>query len=332
MRTFGHRLSALVLLAGLLTGGCASTMGGRGGATPSARPSDLVLTIRMGDGKGDPVVRVRLEDYVYGVVMGESWVPNEVPGVQYEMLKLQALLARTYAVSSLRRHAREGFHLCSTTHCQLFRPPKQDSAVARLARRAVSETAGRVIVDRRSGQPVQTLFHASCGGHTSAAETVWGGAGAPNLRPVEDRFCTREAHADWQFAIDRARLSEALNRGPTTRVGGTVKDVKVVRRDAGGRAQVIRLSGSRTIDVRGEDFRAALTRAFGVRTIKSTRLEVARRGDTFTFHGAGFGHGVGLCQAGALVQARQGRSADDIIQFYFAQARIESSPRVLLAN
>ena len=298
---------------------------------PSSGQSDVVLKIRMGDRKGDPIVRVRLEDYVYGVVMGESWVPNEKPAVKYEMLKLQALLARTYAVSNLRRHAKEGFHLCSTTHCQLYRPTKTNTPVARLAWSATNDTAGRFIVDKTSHMPIQTLFHVSCGGHTSGAETVWGGAWASNLRPVKDSFCTLEAHSEWRFKIDRTRLSAALNRNRATKVGGRVKSVSVIRRDAGGRAQVIRIEGDRTVDVRGEDLRTALTRAFGVRTLKSTRLAVTRRGDMFRFDGAGFGHGVGLCQAGALVQARNGRRADEIVRYYYAQAQIESG-RLRLAN
>ncbi len=326
----GRTVSTLFLLAGLLAlaVGCVPTRT----RVQTAPASDITLKIRLGNSKNDKVVRVRLEEYVYGVVMGESWVPKETPAVQKRMLKLQALLARTYAISNMRRHAKEGFHLCSTTHCQLYRPPTKRTAVTEIARVAVIETAGRLIVDRHNGRPVQTLFHASCGGHTSGAETVWGGTGASNLRPVKDAFCTREAHAHWQFEVDRKRLSDALNRRRATKVGGTVKEIKVIARDAGGRAQRVRIKGNRTIEVRGEDLRSAITSAFGVRTIKSTRLEVRRRGGGFVFAGAGFGHGVGLCQAGALAQARRGRSTDEIVRFYYADARIESKPRVLLAN
>lgn len=298
----------------------------------TAPVSDVTLRIRLGNGPRDKVVRVRLEDYVYGVVMGESWVPKEQPAVQSRMFRLQAMLARTYAISNLRRHAKEGFNLCATTHCQLYRPPTTRTTVTERARVASAETVGRVIVDRQSGQPVQTLFHASCGGHTSGAETVWGGAGASNLRPVVDSFCTRESHAHWQFEIDRARLSAALNRRRATKVGGTVKAITVIQRDAGGRAQRVRITGNRTVEARGEDLRSALTSAFGIRTIKSTRLEVRRQGGSFVFAGAGFGHGVGLCQAGALAQARQGRSSEDIVRFYYADARIDSGGRILFAN
>jgi len=331
MRHGGRFVSTLFLLAGLcaLASGCGPALQGR----PSTAPrSDLVLEIRLGDSRGDPIVRVRLEDYVYGVVMGESWVPNEAPAVQSRMLELQAILARTYAISNFGRHAKEGFHLCATTHCQLYRPPTRQSAVSTLASQAVHRTAGYLILDQRTGRPVQTLFHSSCGGHTSAAETVWGGTGSGNLRPVEDGFCVREAHAAWRFELDRKRLSDALNRRDRTRAGGTIKAVEIVNRDDGGRAQMVRITGSRTIEARGEDVRAAIASAFGVRTIKSTRMNIARQGDTFVFAGAGFGHGVGLCQAGALAQARQGRSVDQIIRFYYTDTRLESAPRVLLAN
>lgn len=331
MRHGGRYVSTLFLLAGLiaLAAGCAPTLQGRPATAPRA---DLVLEIRLGDRTGDPIVRVRLEDYVYGVVMGESWVPNETPAVQARMLELQAILARTYAISNIGRHAKEGFHLCATTHCQLYRPPTRQTPVARLASEAVRRTIGHLILDQRSGRPVQTLFHSSCGGHTSAAEAVWGGTGSENLRPVEDGYCVRESHAAWRLELDRKQLSDALNRRDRTRAGGTIKSIEVVNRDAGGRAQVIRVTGSRTIQARGEDVRAAITSAFGVRTLKSTRMTIRREGNTFVFSGAGFGHGVGLCQAGALAQARQGRAVDQIIRFYYADARVETSPRVLIAN
>ena len=327
MKNGGRFVSTLLVLAAVAAGGCASSIQSHGpNATPDIR-SELVLKIRMGDRQGDRVVRVQLEDYVYGVVMGESWVPNEKPDVRREMFKLQAIVARTYAVSNLWRHAKEGFHLCATTHCQVYRPA---NAGARMARAAVTETRGHLVVDSRTAEPVQTLFHSSCGGHTSSAEAVWGGRRSPHLRPIKDSFCTRQPHVDWRFDIDRSRLGDALNKDRRTKIGGLVKSIEIVKRDAAGRVMLARITGKRTVDVSGVHLRQILTRAFGVRSIKSTRMNVTEKGGTFIFHGAGFGHGVGLCQNGALVQARQGRTASDIVHFYYANVRIDprlTSPR-----
>ncbi len=69
--------------------------------------------------------------------------------------------------------------------------------------------------------------------------------------------------------------------------------------------------------MRGDEFRQVLTRAFGPRAIRSTRFDVRRTGAMFTFSGRGFGHGVGLCQAGALARLRAGATPADVLRYYY---------------
>jgi peptidoglycan hydrolase-like amidase len=69
--------------------------------------------------------------------------------------------------------------------------------------------------------------------------------------------------------------------------------------------------------MRGDAFRQALSRAFGPRAIRSTRFDIRRTGATFTFAGRGFGHGVGLCQAGALARLHAGAAPADVIRYYY---------------
>jgi stage II sporulation protein D len=80
--------------------------------------------------------------------------------------------------------------------------------------------------------------------------------------------------------------------------------------------------------MRGEDLRAALTRAFGARSIRSTLFTVRREGDDLVFTGRGFGHGVGLCQAGALARVRAGATPGAVLRYYYpgtALARLSIS-------
>ena len=75
---------------------------------------------------GQEGVRVLpLEDYVAGVTAGEMAVGSLDPRVAGDVLALQSILARTYAIANLGRHAREGYDLCTTTHCQVFRAPER---------------------------------------------------------------------------------------------------------------------------------------------------------------------------------------------------------------
>lgn len=276
--------------------------------------------MQVADPGSHRVVTLDIDDYVVGCVTAEIGVYGLPPDVAERVLEMQALLCRTNAVVNRGRHGQNGFDLCSGSHCQIYRAPPDD-AMTKLARRAVAATRGHIV--RHDGKPIQALFHADCAGHTSAAETVWGGS-EPYLRARADDFCRRLHAPAWTFAPDRDRLRDALNRNPETRVGHVLRDVRVVTRDEAGRASRIELQGEGSRVVRGAAFRWALLQAFGARSLKSTRFTVRRQGHGFVFQGEGNGHGVGLCQLGALARARAGHSAEAILRFYYPGIQIAS--------
>ena len=98
----------------------------------------------------------------------------------------------------------------------------------------------------------------------------------------------------------------ALNKDPRTNVGDSLRGIQVLDRDEAGRAERIAIHGAAERIVRGEELRDVLSQTFGMRAIKSTWFEIQRNGRSFSFEGRGFGHGVGLCQAGALARIRSG--------------------------
>jgi stage II sporulation protein D len=100
-------------------------------------------------------------------------------------------------------------------------------------------------------------------------------------------------------------------------VGRRLDRIQVLDRDAAGRAERIAIEGTDERVVRGETLREVLSAAFGSRTIKSTWFDVGREGTAYVFEGRGFGHGVGLCQAGALARIRAGARLSGVIQQYF---------------
>jgi stage II sporulation protein D len=89
----------------------------------------------------------------------------------------------------------------------------------------------------------------------------------------------------------------------------------------------VRLVGGSTVVVRGDDFRAAVMRAFGARSLQSAMFSVRRSGDSLTFQGRGAGHGVGLCQAGAVRLAEQGQSPEAILRHYFPGTALTRLPK-----
>jgi stage II sporulation protein D len=280
--------------------------------------------------QGLTVVRdVPLEDYVQASSISEvAPAAGELDTVE-RMLEVQTIIGRTYAVSHLARHAREGFDLCSTTHCQLFDPRRlQTSRWAPASLEAVGRTSGLILTFDRL--PIQALFHADCGGHTSTAAAVWGGTDRPYLVARPDDGVPSEAHADWKYEVSVGVLTAALATDSRMRVTGVLDTIEVISRDGAGRAERIALYGhaqnagrtNSVIEIRGDELRQVLTRAFGPRTIRSTRFDVRRTASTFTFSGRGFGHGVGLCQAGALARLRAGATPVDVLGYYYPGATL----------
>lgn len=316
------RSSSSSVLAVLVAAGAAACAG------PAARPvlppvptAPRVIRVGVVEAGRTTVRSVPIEEYVMATTLSEFAPPDGEPAIVERMLEIQAVIGRTYAVAHLGRHGRDGFDLCATTHCQLFQPSRlQTSRWAGLAAEAVRRTSGTVLWF--GGAPANALFHADCGGHTSTATDVWGGAGSPYLVGSADDGPAGAVHSRWRYDAARTAVQRALNADPRTRVGTRLDGIQIVERDAAGRAEEIALHGTEDRIVRGEALRDVLTQAFGGRAIKSTWFDVRREGTAFVFEGRGFGHGVGLCQAGAFARIRAGARPPSILQRYFPGTRL----------
>jgi stage II sporulation protein D len=321
---------APVVLACLISTGCfkapaAPALPARAGTAPR------VVRVQVIE-EGVPVVReVPLEDYVRATAISEFAPAAGDIAIVERMLEVQAIISRTYAISHLTRHAGEGFDLCATTHCQLYDSRRlQTSRWAQAASDAVDHTAGMVLWF--DGQPAQALYHADCGGHTSLPASVWGGINRPYLVALaDDDTVAADAHTGWRYRIALGAMTQALNADTRTQIDGRLGSLEIVSRDEAGRAErvAIKAEGSATDRlasvrmVRGEEFRQILARAFGPRAIRSTWFDVQRDDATFTFEGRGFGHGVGLCQAGALARVRAGSTPTEVLAHYYPGATIQ---------
>ena len=266
------------------------------------------------------VVDVSIEDYVLATILAEVAPSSESPAVAARIFEVQAIVARSYAVTHVGRHRAEGFDLCDTTHCQIYDPARvKTSKLAPVAREAVRLTTGRILT--YGDRPAEALFHADCGGSTASAEAVWGLRAVPYLLPYADDLGAG-VHRQWKWSATAESLRSALAGDARTNVGRTLTGIAIALRDDSGRARQITLNGETPRTVRGEDFRSAIARGLGARTIQSTRMSVTRSGSTYLFEGTGFGHGVGLCQAGAAARARRGESTVQILEAYFQGTRV----------
>lgn len=299
---------------GFLSIAC-SSVPARYGLTPSVRDRARPLRVQVAQER-HAVKTVRVEDYVRAAAISEFAPPGGDPAVVEQMLEVQAVVARTYALANRGRHARQGFDLCSATHCQIYEPSRlKTSRWADAAAIAVRQTAGVVVW--HDGGPAVALFHADCGGHTSTSVNAWAGTARDYLKAVPDDGHTESAHARWTYSVSKAALLEAINADARTRVGARLDSIRVVNRDSSGRAATMALRGTRERLVRGEDFRSIVARRFGPRAVRSTLFDVEVHGKTIVFEGRGFGHGVGLCQAGALARILAGEKPADVLRRYY---------------
>jgi stage II sporulation protein D len=290
---------------------------------PPAPGRQIKVRVRVDERGGGLRVRsLALEDYVAGCVDAEMGRLDIDAASAARIRRVQAVLCRTFAVANLGRHAPEGFDLCATTHCQLYRHLPAESLTARLAQQAAADTAALVVAF--NGKPIQALYHASCGGRTSPADAVWGGRPEPYLRSVVDAACATSA--TWRSTIERERLRQALHADPRTDPGGRLDGLTVTARDEAGRAATITIAGTQVRTTRGETFRTVVTQALGAHVLRSTWFSVRRDGSEFVFEGRGSGHGAGLCQAGALAQAKAGRADAVILAFYYPGTKLMRLP------
>jgi stage II sporulation protein D len=302
----------------LAAGALASCAAPPGRARLPSGTSAEAPSIRVGVREGNRITvrRVPLETYVRTTILSEFAPPGGDPGTVERMLEVQAVIGRTYALAHLGRHASEGFDVCTTTHCQLYQPSRLTSSRwAQQSTDAVGQTTGKILLFENA--PALTLYHADCGGRTSRADDVWGGRGRPYLTSVVDDGPAEQAHAAWRYSVTANDMIAALNADGRTRVGGRLDGIQVLDRDAAGRAERVAIHGSQERIVRGEELREVLGQHLGARSIRSTWFTVQRTGGTFVFEGRGFGHGVGLCQAGALALIRAGATVAAVLERYF---------------
>jgi stage II sporulation protein D len=250
-----------------------------------------------------------LEDYLCGVIGSEMAAPLEA-------LKCQALVSRTYALVNIGRHRNRDYDFCDTTHCQYYRGMPGEN---REIRSVIEQTRGMALFFR--GKLAKVFCHSTCGGMTNTADVAWGGKSDSTLQPVDDGgACRFSPYFRWQARVAGAELLRILSKASGVQVSG----FQIEKTASGGwvRTLVLHCIAGNEIRVSGEWFHLALGRQIGWSTFKSSNFSVEESGDHWLFTGRGLGHGVGLCQYGAIQLARQGWDFRQIAFFYFPGTEI----------
>jgi len=267
-----------------------------------------------------------MHSYLRGVV------PLEIgsrTSAEFAAVQAQAVAARTYAYKHLT--SSRAFDMYSTVQDQVYggvdaEKPQSDSAIA--------TTADVVVL--YNGQPITTPYHSTCGGSTAGVSEVWyDQPDQPYLRPVSDRipgtdnfYCDSSPRFSWTQSYDAAGLRAVMEkylatytRAPRNGVG-RITDIREQGRTPSGRIAALTVqteSGSYTL--RGNDIRfvlrdpkgAILNSTYFSFTKETSGVEVS----SLNVNGRGYGHGIGMCQWGAIGRARTGQNYRTILETYY---------------
>ena len=257
------------------------------------------------------VNKTSLEDYVGSVVGSEMDFRN------IEALKVQAVIARTYALWHLSATAGSDYDVNDNTQNQIY---KGDLIMKPYCRQVALATRGEIIT--WSHRLILAAYSSTCGGQTASNQTVWGGKPIPYLKPVKDNgACADSPHYRWAFQISRDSLLRALRHA----LRKPVTDVTGLDTSQYGRITYVHLeiSPERHRTIKGTLFREIMLNQFGERSLESNWYSLQKENNMYIFHGRGMGHGVGLCQWGARGLALSGWNYRDILRFYYTGVNIE---------
>jgi stage II sporulation protein D len=256
-------------------------------------------------------VQIPSERYVAAVLSAEA-APDE-PAASLEAL---AIAARTFALANLHRHKIDGFDLCDSTHCQALHFGPNRPAIAQ----AVRNTAG---ISLWNGPNRASVYYTqNCGGISEAASALWPAEHAPYLTSHTDPYCLPRSPADWRAGVSLADLDRIASE-QNWHLPAPITSIRIAQHTPSGRAKLLEISShARTAAISASSLRFGINRSLGWNRIRSDLYTVVVAGNMLHFTGHGYGHGVGLCQAGAFEMAREHHTATEILAFYFPNTRL----------
>jgi SpoIID/LytB domain protein len=305
------------------------------------------------EGRLAAVNSVPVETYLEGVV------PSEMhPNFPEEALKAQAVAARSKTLANIGLlHTADPFSFCADVHCQVY---SGLSRISPSAERAVRKTAGLVLWE--NGRIADAPYSAVCGGHTEDVDKAWQTAPKGYLQGILDgpkslnrylpldgemnvrqwildappAFCNMtgadgpdalnytKKYFRWELTIRQEELRSQIEKrlGPGI---GAIRELLPLSRGDSGRITKLKIMGSEGERVvEGE---LAIRKTLSVTTLWSSCFVVEKKnGESeapdFTLKGAGWGHGIGMCQTGAAGLALKGRKFDWILKHYYHQCQI----------
>ncbi len=243
--------------------------------------------------------QIAIEPYVAGVVESEG---GHVTDVEY--FKAQAVLARTWVLKNMNKHSADGYNVKDNVSSQAYYS-KAYLQNSEAILDAVAKTKDLVLLDSKD-KLVFGAFHSNSGGQTSNSEDIWSQK-IDYLRSVEDPYSLKGSKAEWEKKVNKEEFVRYFAKilgvsSSDNQLQRAVLNINMKQREPwfeyGGKK--VKMRNVRT------QFR-----------LRSSYFSVSNFGEYVLLKGKGFGHGVGLSQQGAMEMAREGKSYQEILLFYF---------------
>ena len=329
-------------------------------AIEGRRYRGILEMVQADKGNIQVVNELGLEEYLYGVI------PKEMsPNWHGEVLKAQAVAARTYTVANLSKWDKYGFDIGANSGDQVY--GGYDAEDSR-TNRAVEETQGQVIL--YDDKPITAFYHADSGGRTEACKDVFG-SDLPYLQPVDDIVRANSPHSEWEISLSAKDTSERAKS--VAHNIGEIREISIIERSLAGRVKKILLKGSLgdkiienseirnifglksnffdvfggtsipVVSVSGEGAQKdiqlkgnSIITGQGPVNLSNVYVSILgaeiskiirlqTAGDTYIIRGRGYGHGVGMSQWGAKAMAENGYNYMEILLHYYKNVEIKGS-------
>jgi stage II sporulation protein D len=290
------------------------------------------LVRAAGNGHVTAMNVVDLEHYLLGVVPLEIGIR---PATEIEAVKAQAIAARTYAIGNLNGRQTRGFDFYATVDDQVYGGLSREDTITS---RAVTETAGEIITYQ--DQPILAYYHSTCGGRTAAIEESWRNRPPqPYLKSVSDQipgsdkaYCDISNRYRWSVKWTAEQLRSILATTLSATMGAPpvqrIENIEQTGTTPSGRVDAMRITADgRTYVVRGDSVRWVLRPTPNLLLNSSLLLDVHPTVEdgavsSLEVKGGGWGHGIGMCQWGAIGRARAGQSYRQILGTYYQGTQV----------
>lgn len=288
----------------------------------------LIILVCERKGLFSIVNSIGVEEYLRGVVPLEIGNRSEL---LIEALKAQAVAARTYTYKSMQERRKSLFDMSATVQDQVYGGADAEFRESDLA---IRMTVNLVIVCDDS--LIQAYYHSTCGGKTANIEDVWEKPACKYLKSISDTdssgvpYCSISPRFNWKeqwpSRVFGAQVVQALQKMYPDKVfrGGlnylTIRDLFNC-----GRVKTCTFIGhSWKVDIGGDKLRFIIRRYTPEKPIlRSANFRIISLSPReVLISGTGYGHGVGMCQMGAVGRAQKGQTFDQILKTYYTGVNI----------